>query len=157
MAPLASVAFSDPFSACLSFCHPVLFMHWTHLLMSWGNYLSSRFIGVLCVTLLLIHMEKHNAETTACNFSLWAFLHPRGLSYFCILKGHGRPSRPTAQWPCSTAAVLTGFGRMELTFTCLAYHGPAYNPEGQKTRRNVPLCSFCMWKWCPWRDWIIAV
>lgn len=60
---------------CLNYCHPVPFMCWNHLLMSWGNYLSSFCVGVLCVTLLLIHTDKHNAKTTAYIFS--------PLSFFC--------------------------------------------------------------------------
>lgn len=80
---------------CLNYCHPVPFMCWNNLLMSWGNYLSSFFVGVLCVMLFLIHTDKYNAKTAAyIVFPSKFFLHPCGLTLCCILRVLGWPNRP---------------------------------------------------------------
>lgn len=80
----------------------------------WGNYLSSFFVGVLCVLLFLIHTGKHNAENAAyIVFPSDFFLHPCGLILCCILRVLGwwnRPQNdPKTQW-----AISAGLGRMNL-------------------------------------------
>lgn len=90
---------------CLNYCHPVLFMCWNNFLMSWGNYLSSLSVGVLCVTLLLIHAEKHNVKPQHLFiFPSELFLHPCGLTLYYTQSGE--VTRWTLkQWPYAQLAL----------------------------------------------------